>query len=209
MQIPQKIRYRYIENQVLKIFTKLPAEKRRLPVNMNDIVGLRNDCVITTYQEFSVQFKIPVSKVIKLNESVSGCLHYDPESRHYIIMYNKRACEGRKNWTQAHELGHVFLGHSLMIEGSHIAEDDIYFSRYPLLEKEADYFASILLAPPPVLKALHIHSEDEIRCLCGLSGAAAGYQYESLLRSGNCITSWDHDMIHIFQSFISSYKSKL
>ena len=54
----------------------------------------------------------------------------------YLILYNERAIARRRNWTVAHELGHVMLDHSLGTKDE---------------ETEADAFAASLLSPLPAL----------------------------------------------------------
>lgn len=57
----------------------------------------------------------------------------------YYILYNEKAIARRRNWTVAHELGHILLGHD-----GESAHD----------EREADSFAAALLMPLPVLHYL-------------------------------------------------------
>ena len=57
----------------------------------------------------------------------------------YYILYNEKAIARRRNWTVAHELGHILLGHD-----GESARD----------EREADAFAAALLMPLPVLHYL-------------------------------------------------------
>lgn len=57
----------------------------------------------------------------------------------YVILYNEKAIARRRNWTVAHELGHLLLCH----EGN-----------APREEREADAFAAALLTPLPVLRYL-------------------------------------------------------
>lgn len=53
-----------------------------------------------------------------------------------IVLYNRQVSWGRRKFTLAHELGHIYLGHS---------------SCGPEEEKEANWFASQLLMPECVL----------------------------------------------------------
>ena len=74
---------------------------------------------------------------------------------------------------QAHELGHMVLRHlednppNLIRDG--VMVDDLY----EMCEKEADAFASTLLAPVPILRELPIDSTEDIQLLCGLSCSAS------------------------------------
>lgn len=66
-----------------------------------------------------------------------------------IIFVNSNMYEPRKNFTIAHELGHHYLGHTL-IDGAIVCDKsalDASNQERPEAEKEADYFASCLLMP--------------------------------------------------------------
>ncbi len=60
----------------------------------------------------------------------------------YELFYDSHAQRRRMRFTLAHELGHIVLGHH---------------QEQPWEEKEADYFASQLLAPRPVFNALALY----------------------------------------------------
>ena len=61
-----------------------------------------------------------------------------------IILYDDRVSNaGRRNWTIAHELGHVLLGHSELSKVN---------------EREADIFAAELLMPEAVIR--HLDARD-------------------------------------------------
>ena len=65
----------------------------------------------------------------------------------YVILYNEKASERRRNWTVAHELGHLMLCH----DGESERE-----------EREADAFAAALLMPLPVLHYLGSLREESL-----------------------------------------------
>lgn len=88
----------------------------------------------------------------------------------YLILYNERAIARRRNWTVAHELGHVMLDHSF---GNTDEED------------EADAFAAALLAPLPALRYLEVLRGEplDLDAVCGnfnLSRKAAGRRLSEL-----------------------------
>ena len=101
-------------------------------------------------------------------------------NKHYIF-YNSDCVKGRQNFTIAHEIGHIVLGHS----------EDIIFTRAiskwneednepDYNEMQANIFASRLLAPACVLWGLDIHSPEEISALCGLSKQASTIRAERM-----------------------------
>lgn len=85
------------------------------------------------------------------------------------IVYRDAETDERCRFTIAHELGHIFLGHSL-------TGNDIYRTfdvSKPEIEQEADVFASRLLAPACVLWGLNLHTAEEIARFCKISLSAA------------------------------------
>ena len=86
------------------------------------------------------------------------------EDRQWNIVYNDEENAGRRRFTIAHEMGHIFLGHEL--KGVHRR----MFARVrPQEEIDADSFAVRLLAPACVLWGLNLHTAEEIQKICGLS----------------------------------------
>ncbi|MCC8023145.1 MAG: ImmA/IrrE family metallo-endopeptidase [Clostridiales bacterium] len=88
----------------------------------------------------------------------------------HLILYNIAEPNfGRLNWTVAHELGHIFLGHE---------------SDGETQEAEANHFAAQLLLPRSVILALYetlqYWDEHEIASLFGVSLTAARNRIESL-----------------------------
>ena len=63
-----------------------------------------------------------------------------------VILISAERPEGRKAFTCAHELGHHILGHGTIID------EIIEVGSDKEIEKEADFFASMLLMPPSVVK---------------------------------------------------------
>lgn len=68
-----------------------------------------------------------------------------------LIFYNVNTTRGRQRFTIAHEIGHAFLHTDLFV--CRVAEtySRTKASRRPVAEQEADFFASELLIPLPVL----------------------------------------------------------
>ena len=87
--------------------------------------------------------------------SADGCIFYDDTKS-----------PARQRFSIAHELGHVLLH-----KDERVGEDQ---------EREADIFASRLLAPLCVLHYLNVRSAAEISELCEISQAAAEIRYKRL-----------------------------
>ena len=92
----------------------------------------------------------------------------------YLILYNENSPRERLNFTLAHEVGHILLGH-IGEEGAH-------------LEREADAFAAALLCPTVAVRYLehqngHVLSEKELCAVFPISREAARRRAEELRRT--------------------------
>lgn len=94
----------------------------------------------------------------------------------WLIVYNDKESLQRCKFTIAHELGHIFLGHTLKNE-QYARTFDLTKS---IEETEADIFASRLLAPACVLWGLDLHTPQEIASLCDISLQAAQIRSERM-----------------------------
>ena len=89
----------------------------------------------------------------------------------YLVLYNETSVPRRLNWTLAHEVGHILLGH-IGEEGAH-------------LEREADAFAASLLCPAVAVRYLehqngHPLSPDELCAFFPISHEAAKRRVKEL-----------------------------
>lgn len=107
------------------------------------------------------------SDVHELRNGEAGISIFD--GKQWFIVYNDDHPIGRKRFTVAHELGHIFLGHPL-IAGYHARTTGREVTQ---TENEANVFASRFLAPACVLWGLNAHTAEEIARFCGLSAEAA------------------------------------
>lgn len=112
----------------------------------------------------------------------------------YVIALNEKFCgERRRRFTAAHELGHIALGH---IELPKITN---------MHEREADSFASELLAPLGVLEACGVNSPDGIERMCGISKSAAQITFSKLYRSHG---EYKKLVQSFFRDYIIRYNSR-
>ena len=87
---------------------------------------------------------------------------------YYVIYYNDGEKNvGRLRWTILHEIGHCYLGHHCL---RHVNKK--------VTEEEANHFAKYALAPPPLVKALGIHSVSELKKVFITSREAAEHSIE-------------------------------
>lgn len=126
------------------------------------------------------------SDVNALSGGESGLCIFNGER--WFIIYDDEAILGRRRFTIAHELGHIFLGHELTAgyyrRGGHAGK--------PKEEKAADMFAARLLAPACVLWGLGLHTWEEIAEACSVSTPAAinrAQRMETLYKRGKFLSS--------------------
>ena len=79
--------------------------------------------------------------------------------KYYIFLSDDLNAE-QERFAIAHELGHIAMGH-LEPDAEELSKEES--------ENQADLFALLLLAPPPVLEAYDIDTPENIRQLTGLS----------------------------------------
>lgn len=69
------IRYSYINNKVLDIYSTLPTLS--FPINVYEVIKYIPNCKYMSYQDFARINNCSINDVIQLCESKSGCTHYD------------------------------------------------------------------------------------------------------------------------------------
>lgn len=103
-----------------------------------------------------------------------------------LVLYNHGWDVARINYTLAHELGHILLGHG--------EEAD---------ESEANRFASALTVPFAPLRALGKVSERQVADFFGCSLTAASLA----LRRPNIVTPYDGAVLALYAERIRAFKS--
>lgn len=161
---------------------------KKLPVNLMDIISLCDDLEIETFREFSRRKNKPKQECIKAAASDEGAIfaRIQGADKQFRILYNEDKKQSRVLFTVAHELGHYFLRHSNAGIG--------YMGD---IEREADMFASQLLMPHPVLKAIGVPNEQVISSLCKTGAHASSIAFKRLrgkLEEFQCPYLVDHQM---------------
>lgn len=117
----------------------------------------------------------------------------------YVIYYNDLCCtESRIQWSLAHEIGHIYLGHHDIAQNENT-------------ETEANFFAKYLLAPPPIVHSFGCHSPKDIASVFHLSAQASQYAYDyykTWLRFGPpTLQDFENELIanHMNKDLISDF----
>ena len=128
-----------------------------------------------------------------------------------IIVINslKRDNAARMRFTVAHELGHIMLGHvgvyELVNREPSPGDNDI--------EKQANIFASRLLAPACVLWGCNVQSPEEIMQLCDISHQAAQFRFNRMkvlyARNKFLTSPLERAVFEQFKPFMLRYLLKL
>lgn len=118
---------------------------------------------------------IPV-KVANIDSDIDGFTTIANGEPIIVINSAKTSNVGRMRFTVAHELGHIILGHVGIYEL--VNREPSPFDNS--IERDANIFASRLLAPACVLWGCRVKSADDIAKLCNISFQAAQYRMERM-----------------------------
>lgn len=197
------IRYTYVNNQVLNIYSMMPTIK--FPLDVKEVIRYIPNCRYMSYQQFAKINQCSIDDIVQICESKSGCTHYDIMNDRYLILCNQSTADnnniGRQRWTCGHEIGHVVCNHHTISAYEKLSENSLLQTTNPEYESEADYFAATLLAPFPLFKLLNIKSAIDIQNTFGLSAEASLYRYKQYLKRLNTRvkTSWENDMMKLYR----------
>lgn len=129
--------------------TLLALRISALPIDPLEILGKCKNTAVHTYEEVMPRFGVSdpqYFKTLVMESKDALTIRRDQGGRVvYEMFYDARANRRRMRYTLAHELGHILLNHRM---------------EEPWEEREADYFASQLLAPRPVCNVLAMYGFD-------------------------------------------------
>ena len=170
-KIPESARYDYARRRAYQLLCEL--EEHELPIDPWKIYRHFEDSwKLFSWSELHENtgapdpFDLRAEQADAKTESPRG-------SGIFLTVYDdQKESEGRIRWTLAHEIGHICLGHFLIIAGMDaLCRGTLTETQYQVLEREADCFAVNLLAPMTIMRRLNSsHSAKE---LCLLSKEAS------------------------------------
>ena len=147
-------------------------------------------------------------KSIPLEQDVDGFSLMQDETPIIIVNANKSENISRLRFTVAHELGHIILGHVGQFE---LVNREPSPSDNPI-ERDANIFASRLLAPACVLWGCNVQTSEDVMKLCGISHQAAEYRMNRMrvlyARNKFLTHPLERKVFRQFKRFIKGYKSK-
>lgn len=155
--IPKRPRYSLVRKIVIE--TILRYSSNVIPINLTDIINFFPDLDLRSYcwyeKTMKVNRKYIISKLTKSNEGGLLNILDDFDNANYMILYNESEKLGRKRFTIAHEIGHYLLEHNKLIKGTVLSRGEFLEKEYEVLEKEANFFARMLLVPLPILSYIN------------------------------------------------------
>lgn len=112
-------------------------------------------------------------KIIKTVGLEKICSQNDGVTFNRAIFYNQKCSIARQRFTIAHELGHILM-HTDSKYNREPSKDDLF------IEREANVFASRILAPACVLWGIGVKTAEEICETCNISIVAAKFRMQRL-----------------------------
>jgi Zn-dependent peptidase ImmA (M78 family) len=124
----------------------------------------------------------------------------------WFIIYNDRNKTEVSRLAIAHELGHMFLGHSMT--HSKYAKNACEFAKKSKAEEQADLFALRLLCPACVLMKMGIYSPEDIseKCRIPIDAAKSRSERMKALQKRNKYFSNELET-QVFENFKSYFLS--
>ncbi|WP_238483747.1 ImmA/IrrE family metallo-endopeptidase [Anaerosporobacter faecicola] len=130
--------------------------KQKLRSSKINVMKLLYDKNIFFYsiQDYTKTVNKPITDFYQNGKLVDGYTIILPEDSMYIVLYNKELCKSRINWTIAHEIGHIYMGHTQDTEKEEI---------------EAHFFAAQLIMPEYVIYKMEcIYGEVSVNDILGV-----------------------------------------
>lgn len=199
-------RHHFIQRRVLNFYQNLDKDLIVLPFDIKKAIQTIKNVKLLTYKEFSDLNKVSINEVVNYAESEDGSTHFDKKFNRYIILYNDEVINGRQRFTMAHELGHINLRHFKMMTQQKASYHSIGMSD-KIIEREADWFASMVLCPFPVLRKIGVQTPKEIQEVCDISTQASIIKHEQYSEwcEFHIKSSWENDIIKLFSNYMQNY----
>lgn len=144
------------------------AHLHSLPINPFDVCNRLGIPIVSYSEACDYGFHAIIQKISCVDVDGFCC---KGNGDNYIILYdNARTPKERINFTIAHELGHIVLGH---LKNVTMRPRYMTNRRNDPLEKEADAFAGELIRPPIPFVLIGWNLPDNIRAICNITYEAA------------------------------------
>lgn len=186
-----------------------------LPVKIGSIIRSMSYVKLISYSSQIKKYGITYNELITISETKDAYVVKDNETGRFCIYYNNIdpsiTLSNRVRWNLAHELGHIVLDHHRFYKTNKLYRTILTDSEYAYLEKEADYFAQLILVPHAALIAFNINSYNHIRTLCKISGPAAQRRHKDFIRWKQNIDAndkYDNKIFYYYFNFLFKKECK-
>ena len=186
-----------------------------LPVKIGSLIKQIPYIKLITYSSQINKYHISYNELIINAETKDSYAVYQKSTGRFCIYYNDIdvyiISSNRVRWNLAHELGHVILNHHITAGVETLYRIGIDDASYNYFEKEADYFAQLILVPHVVLYAFKVKSATQIKHLCKISGPASERRFREYSKwqidiDGN--DPYDKPLFKFYYSYLFKKKCK-
>ena len=186
-----------------------------LPVKIKSIARSFSNIRLISYSKHMKKTGISYEKMKVFTKTDDACTDYYADSNMYYIYYNDIDSNivkvNRYRWNIAHELGHIFLNHHIANRKTRIFRCSLSSEEYNLLEREADYFAQLILVPHAALAGFKINNKQNIRYMCKISDSAAQRRYFDFIEWKSHINAkdeYDNRIFKFYYNFVFKRRCK-
>lgn len=186
-----------------------------LPVKIGSIIRNIRYIKLITYSSQIKKYGISYDELILDAETRDSYAVRQGSTGRYCIYYNdidpNIVTSNRVRWNLAHELGHIVLKHHEIAGLEKLYRNGIDDITYQYLEKEADYFAQLILVPHAALLGFRIDNSRNIRIMCKISEPAAKrryYQYMEWKQHIDAQDEYDKRIFYFYFNFIFKRKCR-
>ncbi len=193
------IRYKLIHQIVNDIY--INANITQFPVDILSIIDSFKNIKLVSYSTYAKDLNLTKEEFLECFTSDDGFSVFSKSKNKYIIFFNDFIdnSKQRMRWTATHELGHILCKHHSLSEDN-LTNDEIYAFK----EREANHFASMLLAHSAILNELNLVSSKDIEFYCDLSSSAAKFRFDNYKKNSIYSTSSDRCVLRNFKAFIDA-----
>lgn len=115
------VRRVYAQQKVLELYRNMKSiHYPIIPAKLLPLLPIPTRMM--SYSEMAKASKCTVEDVAVVCNSEAGATHYDAANDRCLILYNDAMPDGRILWTQCHEIGHICMGHLLLLSNPQIAD---------------------------------------------------------------------------------------
>lgn len=189
----------YHQSIVRAVFVLQQCGITTVPVSINEIIARSPRRILLGTYSKAVGVVGGIEEVKRLMDSDMGLTIHRSQHEEYYLLYNDvGTSETWTRFTQAHELGHIYMGHHDIQEGNGVIISSLPEDIYVETEKEANVFARNLLSPAPLayrVASLYKTRQDAISALMRafhITRAAAEVRLAYIDRD---LTDYDEELI--------------